>query len=686
MLINLPSETTPFVGRAAEVRVLDGALREPGLVTVTGGAGIGKSRLALRGVRGGDWAGFDAVCWADLWPLQEGGLLTAVVAEALDLSDHTSRTLMEAVCDWIGHRRVLLVVDSCEHLVGASRSLVADLLTVCPRLTVLATSREPLRLEGETVVELGPLDPVGDAITFFEARAAAAGRPLRDTAERLLAERLGAHLEGVPLALELAAALLRRWTLAEVWELTEESMEALAQPGLRPSWHSALRTAVGWSHELCRPAERLLWARLSVFPKSFDAELATMVCSGGPLTPETLRDALTGLVRKSVVISVDGRYHLLDSVREYGRMWLRELGEETTVAAQHATALLETTRRAKEEWLSSRQQYWYARMRGLYHDVCTAMQHLLDSEDAGALELAGNVSFFWVCSGHLHEVAHYVELAVQVTPGPDPRRARGLWSLGLARILQADHVQGHRLAGESLQEAFGAGDIEGMRQAVYLEGLAALLDGEPVEALNRADEAMRGEVPAPRDGSDPATGGRQDTLTFGLALCRLVRVFALTGAGRLKEARREAETLREDCVRLKEYWTRSYVDYQLVLIALFEGRHREAGGHARDMLDAKRRIGDQFGIAMGLDLLAATWSAQDEPDRAVTAIGASNQYWRAVGLLRRGTPEVLPLCEQTRARTRELLGGTAYDDRLKRAQSMAPEALLLAVLEQYGRA
>ncbi|MFE6800396.1 hypothetical protein [Streptomyces sp. NPDC057696] len=237
-----------------------------------------------------------------------------------------------------------------------------------------------------------------------------------------------------------------------------------------------------------------------------------------------------------------------------------------------------------------------------------------------------------------------------------------------------------------MQEAFGAGDIEGVRQAVYLEGLAALLDGNPVEALNRADEAMRGGVPAPRDGSDPATDGQQDTLTFGLALCRLVRVFALTGPGRLKEARREAETLREDCVRLQEYWTRSYVDCRLVLIALFEGRTPEAGGHARDMLDAKRRIGDQFGIAMGLDLLAATWSAQDEPDRAVTAIGASNQYWRAVGLLRRGTPEVFPLGERTRARTRELLGGAAYDDQLKRAQSMAPEALLLAVLEQYRRA
>ncbi|MFD8567187.1 ATP-binding protein [Streptomyces sp. NPDC059639] len=687
MLINLPSETTPCVGRAAELAEVRELLREPGLVTVTGGAGIGKSRLALRGVRGGDWAGFDAVCWADLWPVQNDALLPASIAEALHLSDHTARTLVEALCDWIGNRRVLLVLDSCEHLVTAARSLVADLLTVCPKLTVLITSREALGMTNETVLDIGPLDAATEGVALFEARATAAGRPLRDTTERLLAARLSTHLEGVPLALELAAGLLRHRTLQEACELTEERPEALdrQEQGPNPSRHGALRTAVGWSHELCRPAERLLWARLAVFPGSFDADLAALVCLGGPLTADTLREALTGLVRKSVVVLHDGRYRMLDSVRAYGRMWLRELGEEAAVAARHAAAMLVTSRQAKDGWLTAEQQHWYARMRDLYHDVCLATRHLIDAEDASALELIGNTAFFWVCSGHLHEVAYYAGLALEVAPRDDPRRVRVLWTLGLARILQSDHAAGRMHADASLREAFAAGDTEGVRQAVYLEGLAALLDGEPITALSRADEALRAAVPAPRDAAPAAASGAdapRPTPTFGLMLCRLVRIFALTGAGRLDQARREAEAQREICVELREYWTRSYLDYQLALIALIEERHRAAADHARDMLDAKQRIGDQFGIAMGLDLLATSWCAQEDPGRAVVAIAASDRFWSAVGLLRRGTPEVLPMCALTRARTRALLGSAEYEDQVRRAQSMAPDSLLHTVLGQ----
>ncbi|MER5439864.1 AAA family ATPase [Streptomyces sp. NPDC002790] len=682
VLTNLPNETTQFVGRTDELAELAAALEEPGLVTVVGGAGMGKSRLALRTVRSRDWAGFTAVCWTDLWPLLGDELLTASVADALNLSDHTSRTLAEVVRHWIADQRVLLVLDSCEHLVEATRDLVASLLSACPRLTVLVTSREPLDVEGERVVGLGPLDPATEALALFESRAATVGRPLRDMTDRLLVERLCAHLEGVPLALELAAGLLHSRTLEETWELAEAGLDALEQPGLRPSRHSALRTAVGWSHELCRPAERLLWARLSVFPGAFDAELAGTVCVGGPLTAQVLSDALAGLVRKSVVTAVDGRYRMLDSVRAYGRMWLRELGEETTVAAGHAAILLETTARARGEWMGSAQQYWYARMRDLYRDVCAAMEFLLRSHSTEALELLGNVAFFWVCSGHLHDVAHFAQLSLPLTSDSDPRRARGLWSLGLARILQGQHAQGRRLAGESLQAAFGAGDAEGVRQAAYLEGLVALLDGAPIEALDRADEALRRQVPMPRDADGGATDRPAAPLTVGENLCRLVRVFALTGARRFNEARQEAEALRHFCVRSREYWTRSYLDYQLALIALFEGRPDEAGAHARDMLDAKRRIGDQFGIAMGLDLLAASWSAQGDPGRAVSAIGASNQFWNAVGLLRRGTPDALPLCESTRAQARELLGDAEYGERLRRARSIAPEALLHTVLEQ----
>ncbi len=283
------------------------------------------------------------------------------------------------------------------------------------------------------------------------------------------------------------------------------------------------------------------------------------------------------------------------------------------------------------------------------------------------------MAFFWVCCGHLYETHHYLELALACTEGSSEARTRGMWSLGLARVLHGDHEAGRSLAELTRQEAALARNEEGLRGAAYLEALAALLAGRPLAALATADAALRDTGQAP----EPA---------FGSTLCRLARLFALTGAGRLKEARREAEALRRECVRLGEYWTRSYTDYQLALIALFEDRPGPAGAHARDMLDAKRRIGDRFGIALGLELLAAAHAREGEPERAALAYGAAAQHWEIVGHPQRGTPEVAPLRDEGQAAARARLGDAEYealfrealhadrDEVLARATRPAPES------------
>ncbi|MEW2222734.1 regulator [Streptomyces sp. NPDC006990] len=717
---NIPEETTSFVGRAAELARLAEALREQRLVTLVGGAGVGKSRLALHAL-GTAPPGAGSIYWADLWPLRSDELLAATVADALGLSDHTPRMPLDALCGWVADRAVLLVLDSCEHLVPSCRHLVGELLTACPNLTVLTTSREPLGAIREAVLPVPPLAPGTEAVALFRQRAEAVGRPLREISEQRLAAGLCARLDGVPLALELAAAQLRHHTLAETSDRIRSGLDLLDDPGRsgpgeaepgppgagsgpgggsppgglpssgtgsgpsvpgpsvpgeelrRPARHSAVRTAVGWSHELCRPTERLLWARLTVFPAGFDGGLAEQVCSGGPLTPGELRSCLAGLVNKSVVTVEGGRYRLLDSIREYGRMWLRELGETEQLAARHAAALVELSRQARTEWPGARQQAWYERIEELYHDVREALRFLLGTDPAAALELAGNVAFFWVCCGHLYETHHYLELALACTEGSSEARTRGLWSLGLARVLHGDHEAGRSLAELTRQEAALARNEEGLRGAAYLEALAALMAGRPLAALATADAALRDTGRAP----EPA---------FGSTLCRLARLFALTGAGRLKEARREAEALRRECVRLGEYWTRSYTDYQLALIALFEDRPGPAGAHARDMLDAKRRIGDRFGIALGLELLAAAQAREGEPERAALAYGAAAQHWEIVGHPQRGTPEVAPLRDEGQAAARARLGDAGYealfrealhadrDEVLARATRPAPES------------
>ncbi|WP_177214197.1 ATP-binding protein [Streptomyces qinglanensis] len=752
---NIPEETTSFVGRAAELARLAEALREQRLVTLVGGAGVGKSRLALHAL-GTAPSGIGSIYWADLWPLRSDELLAATVADALGLSDHTPRIPLDALCGWVADRAVLLALDSCEHLVPSCRHLVGELLTACPNLTVLTTSREPLGAIRETVLPVPPLAPATEALALFQQRAEGVGRPLRGLAEQRLAAGLCARLDGVPLALELAAAQLRHHTLAETSDRIRSGLDLLDDPdrsapdrstsgrsapdgpapdgpspggpspgrsdsgrsdsrpsasgpsrtgsgssggsppgdapssgadagrsgpgpsGIgeelrRPARHSAVRTAVGWSHELCRPTERLLWARLTVFPAGFDGGLAEQVCSGGPLTAGELRSCLAGLVNKSVVTVEGGRYRLLDSIREYGRMWLRELGETEQLAARHAAAVVELSRQARTEWPGARQQAWYERIEELYHDVREALRFLLGTDPEAALELAGNVAFFWVCCGHLYETHHYLELALACTEGSSEARTRGLWSLGLARVLQGDHESGRALAEQTRQEAALARNEEGLRGAAYLEALAALLAGRPLAALATADAALRDTGRAP----EPASGS---------TLVRLARLFALTGAGRLKEARREAEALRRECVRLGEYWTRSYTDYQLALIALFEDRPGPAGAHARAMLDAKRRIGDRFGIALGLELLAAAQAREGEPERAALAYGAAAQHWEIVGHPQRGTPEVAPLRDEGQAAARARLGDAEYealfrealhadrDEVLARATRPAPES------------
>ncbi|OEV10457.1 hypothetical protein AN220_31175, partial [Streptomyces nanshensis] len=227
---NIPEETTSFVGRAAELARLAEALREQRLVTLVGGAGVGKSRLALHAL-GTAPPGAGSIYWADLWPLRSDELLAATVADALGLSDHTPRMPLDALCGWVADRAVLLVLDSCEHLVPSCRHLVGELLTACPHLTVLTTSREPLGAIREAVLPVPPLAPGTEAVALFRQRAEAVGRPLREVSEQRLAAGLCARLDGVPLALELAAAQLRHHTLAETSDRIRSGLDLLDDPG-----------------------------------------------------------------------------------------------------------------------------------------------------------------------------------------------------------------------------------------------------------------------------------------------------------------------------------------------------------------------------------------------------------------------------------------------------------------------
>ncbi|MGW0362849.1 ATP-binding protein [Streptomyces sp. NPDC002990] len=659
---DLPPKSPVFVGRERELALLDGLLRERRLITLTGVGGVGKSRLALRAVTDARQARPDGVRWVELSPLRDPGLLTATVARAVGLTYHSPRPLDEELCAWMADKKLLLVLDTCEHLVADCRHLVGELLQSAPGLTVLVTSREPLGSPRETVVEVRPLPCEGtdsDALALFRARALLATPQLtglfEDPGRAAVAAEVCRRLDGIPLALELAGARLRLWTLEQMAERLGARFDVLSDTGSAlPRRHRTMRTAIGWSHELCEPLERLLWARLSVFTGDFDVAAARAVCAGGPLPASRVERALDGLVAKSVVRRTEergagARYRMLDTIREYGHDWLSELGEVGSVAARHAhwyAALCEAGDRA---WLGPGQVDWYRRTTAEHAQLRTALEHLLVCDPTAALEMAGALWFFWFACGHVHEGRSFLERALRAAPATGPAYTQALWALGLTALLHGDMDRARALGEECTREAARLGDPEAELRAAYLHAVSVLMPGDPERALSLAG-------PRVRAGHGDRTNGP------GWLLCRLARGYALCAAQRYEEAAQEARALREACARLGERWLRAYADYVLAVSAMGLGHHGEAARHVRAMLSGKRLLGDRLGIALGLDLLAASVAALGDGELAARLFGTGHAWWRTVGRPQMGgAPSLTALRDEGERQARAAIGDAAYE-------------------------
>lgn len=281
---NLPAELTRFIGRDDELAALARQLESARLVTLTGLGGVGTSRLARQGAAILQDRFCDGVWLVELDSLREPHLLDHAVAEALALADHGGRPVRTALREHLADRELLLVLDGYEHLVDACAELTAELLRRAPGLRVLAAGRRPLGLTGERNVALAPLN-TADATALFADRAAAVlGAFTVGQANEAAVTELCQRLDGIPLALELAAGRLRALSVNQVLQRLDDRFRLLTGTarGTLPR-HRTLRTAIGWSHELCTPGERLLWARLSVFAGQFDLEAVEYVCSGPEL-------------------------------------------------------------------------------------------------------------------------------------------------------------------------------------------------------------------------------------------------------------------------------------------------------------------------------------------------------------------------------------------------------------------
>ncbi|MFJ5807456.1 ATP-binding protein [Streptomyces sp. NPDC093093] len=659
---NLPPESAGFVGRERELAHLEQLLPSRRLITLTGVGGVGKTRLARRAAAACGPERPDGVWWVELSPLRDPDLLTATVAHTVGLADHSARSLDEELCAWMADKKLLLVLDTCEHLIAACRHLVGELLQSAPDLTVLTTSREPLGSPGEQLVEVRPLPfdgPDSDALALFRRRAVAASPPaaaaFEDPARAAIAAEVCRRLDGIPLALELAGARLRSWTLEQMAQRLGARFDVLTDTDdtLLPR-HRTMRTTIGWSHELCEPVERLLWARLSVFTGDFDVAAARAVCAGGPLPASRVERVLAGLAAKSVVRRTEERgagtrYRMLDTIREYGHDWLTELGEVRTVADRHAHWYLALAQAADRGWLGPGQVDWYRRMTAEHPQLRTALEQLLGSEPAAAQEMAGALWFFWFACGHVHEGRAFLERSLRAGPRTGATYTQALWALGLTVMLQGDLDAARGLGEECTRSADRLADPERELRAAYLHAVAVMMPGDSVKALVLAGPRARA-----------GHGGRSSGP--GWLLCRLATGFALCDLERFEEAAEEARGLREACAELGERWLRAYADYILAMSALGLGHHGEAARHVRAMLSGKRLLGDRFGIALGLDLLAAAVAGLGDGELAARLLGTGHAWWRTVGRPQMGgSPALTALRDEGERRARAAIGDAAFE-------------------------
>ena len=338
---HLPVQLTSFVGRDAEINEIRQLLADNRLVTLTGAGGAGKTRLAIQVAArlAGEFG--DGMWYVDLAPITDPGVVPIAVARALGLPDQPGRSTMDSLLRFVRDRQMLVVLDNCEHLLDASAELVVGLLSGAAGLTLLATSREAIGVAGEVSWRVPSLSLDGEAIELFtdRARHARPGFAVSDDNAAVVGE-ICARLDGVPLAIELAAARVRALSLAEILDSLHDRFRLLtggARTAVRRQ--QTLRASVDWSHALLTGPERVLFRRLAVFLGGFDLDAAQTVAGGGDVERYQVLDQLTLLVDKSLVVADNSggrtRYRLLETVRQYALEKLGESGEADTVRSRH---------------------------------------------------------------------------------------------------------------------------------------------------------------------------------------------------------------------------------------------------------------------------------------------------------------------------------------------------------------
>ena len=622
---NLPIQLSSFIGREREIGQVKRLLASSRLVTLIGAGGCGKTRLAIEAAAAVGPEIPDGVWLVGLGALSDSNLVANAVASALDLGEESDRPMPDQLTDYLRTKNLLLLLDNCEHLIAACAQLAELLLQACPKLAIFATSREALGIAGESIFGVSPLtvpDPQAvtvegadlpsvllayEGVRLFLDRALTVDPDFQLTnANAAAVAQICYRLDGIPLAIELAAARVKALSVDQIAARLDDRFRLLTG-GSRTALprHQTLQALIDWSHDLLSDAERVLLRRLSVFAGGWTLEAAEDVCAGDGIGTGEVLDLLSGLVERSLVLverrSGEARYRMLDTIRQYARLKNLEAGEAEPARTQHLLYFLRLVEDADTGLRGHEQAGWLDRLESEHDNLRAALDWSQASGDSeSGLRLVGGLFRFWLLSGHVEEGRHWLEgMLNRATATQRTRpRARALQGAGFLAVGHGDLVTGRLRAEESLAISRELNDAEGVADSLHGLGRAAYFEGDYAAAASWFEESL-----AVSRAANYSWGSGQALYRFGMV--SLIQ-------GNYPQARLHIEESAAIFRKLGDRWSLSYS-----LSALGEEAFRRGDyGLARSVLDesltAFRELGSKSGIAMSLSELG--WLALSQGD------------------------------------------------------------------------
>lgn len=636
--VGFPNPPTELIGRERELSDIGELLGRTRLLTLTGMGGAGKTRLAIESARRALDAFPDGVAWVELAALRDGALLPQAIAAVMQVNPRAGSDVLDALGDHLRSQRCLLVLDNCEHLVGACAMVVQRLLATALELKILVTSREPLRLSGEVTWRVPPLslpeeeDDLArlgerEAVRLFVERARAVDPHFTLKVEN--ATHIGAicrRVDGIPLAIELAAARVRLLTPGQIAARLDDCFHLLASGGRDSEPRQrTLRATLDWSYDLLSEEQRQLFSRVAIFAGGFALEAVEAVCPGEGLAADEVLEGLGGLVEKSLVVVEEARgearYRLLEPVRQYAAELLRSPPEAGALPRRHAGYFLQLAETLEPRLTSAGQAGAVERLEVEHDDLRSAMRYFLEQRDAGsATRLGASLWRFWQTRGYLTEGRQWLGSALEL-PCPvaadshadraaRAARARALQGAGVLAWAQGEYAEARRDFEESLDLFDQLADLEGTAALQNNLGVIALHLGEYGRATGLFEASLQGRR---------VLGNR-------LGVATVLNNLGAT-AGKQGDPARAFRYYEESLAIQREVGYTQGVAVSVTNLgasAYDQGDLTLARKHFQEALELRRLLGDRAGVADSLLKLGrvALRSGDVEQARADYAAGA----------------------------------------------------------------